>query len=63
MLFLSDGTATASKAYHDASLKNLAYGFARVLTCAEAAAELAATSTAAAGKHVDAGRSPGPPGK
>lgn len=38
VLFLSDGTATATKQLHAASLLNLGYGFARVLTCAEAAA-------------------------
>lgn len=48
VLFLSDGTATASQRMHEASLLNLSYGFARVLTCAEAAAELEA---AAAGKR------------
>jgi len=37
VLFLSDGTATASKAMHTASLTNLSYGFAHVLTCAQAA--------------------------
>lgn len=40
VLFLSDGTATASAEMHAASLLNLGYGFARLLTCAEAEAEL-----------------------
>lgn len=42
VLFLSDGTATASKRMHDASLLNLGYGFAHVMTCSEAAAAIEA---------------------
>lgn len=40
VLFLSDGTATASRKMHDATLLNLRYGFARVLSCADAAQAL-----------------------
>ena len=40
--FLSDGTATANQRMHPASLLNLGYGFAHVLTCADMAAELLA---------------------
>jgi isochorismate hydrolase len=40
--FLSDGTATANQRMHAASLLNLGYGFASVLTCADMAAELLA---------------------
>lgn len=40
VLFLSDGTATTTPEMHAASLLNLRYGFARLLTCAEAEAEL-----------------------
>ncbi|KAL4424380.1 hypothetical protein ABPG75_001681 [Micractinium tetrahymenae] len=43
VLFLSDCTATANKRMHDASLLNLGYGFAHVMTCVEAAAALQAT--------------------
>jgi isochorismate hydrolase len=35
VVFLSDGTATADEAMHRASLLNLGYGFARVMTCEE----------------------------
>ena len=35
MIFLSDGTATSSKSMHDATLKAVAYGFGKVMTCAE----------------------------
>ncbi|KAL4420862.1 hypothetical protein ABPG77_002821 [Micractinium sp. CCAP 211/92] len=42
VLFLSDGTATANKRMHDASLLNLGYGFAHIMTCSQAAAALAA---------------------
>jgi len=35
VFFLADGTATAGDDYHLATLKNLAYGFAYVLTCDE----------------------------
>ena len=48
MLFLSDGTATASQAMHEASLLNLGYGFARIHTCAQAAALVKAAAAAAA---------------
>lgn len=37
VFFLTDGTATASPAHHAASLDNLGYGFATLLTCAELA--------------------------
>jgi hypothetical protein len=40
VIFLSDGTATANKKMHDATLLNLGYGFARILSCAEASEEL-----------------------
>jgi len=33
VFFLGDGTSTVSEDYHLASLKNLAYGFATILTC------------------------------
>jgi len=33
VFFLVDGTATASAEYHLATLKNLSYGFATLLTC------------------------------
>jgi nicotinamidase-related amidase len=33
VFFLADGTATAEPGLHDASLANLAYGFATILTC------------------------------
>ena len=33
--FLSDGTATSSQSMHDATLKTVAYGFRKVMTCAE----------------------------
>jgi nicotinamidase-related amidase len=51
VLFLSDGTATASKAMHDASLLNLGYGFARIHTCAEAAQLVKAAAAAATGEE------------
>lgn len=35
VFFLADGTATAGKEYHLATLRNLAYGFAYILTCDE----------------------------
>ena len=35
VIFLSDGTATSSESMHDATLKNIAYGFGKVMTCAE----------------------------
>ena len=35
MIFLSDGTATNSKSMHDATLKAVAYGFGKVMTCAK----------------------------
>lgn len=47
VLFLSDGTATASKAMHDASLLNLGYGFARIHTCAKATALVKAAAAEA----------------
>ncbi len=36
VFFLADGTATVREEYHHATLRNLAYGFAHVLTCEEA---------------------------
>jgi isochorismate hydrolase len=33
VFFLADGTSTVDNEYHQASLKNLAYGFAILLTC------------------------------
>jgi len=33
VFFLTDGTATADRAMHEASLRNLAYGFATLLKC------------------------------
>ncbi|KAI7844727.1 hypothetical protein COHA_001814 [Chlorella ohadii] len=49
VLFLSDGTATASKAMHEASLLNLGYGFAHIIhTCSAAAAVVKAAAAAAA---------------
>jgi len=41
VFFLSDGTATAGDDYHIAALKNLAYGFAYLLTCDEMIGHLA----------------------
>ena len=35
VIFLSDGTATSSESMHDATLKNIAYGFGKVMTCAK----------------------------
>jgi isochorismate hydrolase len=35
VFFLADGTATAGNDYHLATLRNLAYGFAYILTCEE----------------------------
>ncbi|OUC40070.1 isochorismatase family protein [Trichinella nativa] len=35
VFFLSDGTATVSEEMHNASLLNISYGFATVLTCDE----------------------------
>jgi isochorismate hydrolase len=35
VFFLADGTATAGDEYHVATLKNLAFGFAYILTCDE----------------------------
>ena len=35
VIFLNDGTATSSKSMHDATLKAVAYGFGKVMTCAE----------------------------
>ncbi|MHC4932736.1 MAG: isochorismatase family protein [Planctomycetota bacterium] len=37
VFFLSDGTATAGSAMHEASLRNLEYGFATILGCEEIA--------------------------
>jgi nicotinamidase-related amidase len=37
VFFLSDGTATAGSDMHEASLRNLEYGFATLLTCEEIA--------------------------
>jgi isochorismate hydrolase len=35
VFFLADGTATVSEDFHLATLKNLAYGFATILTCGQ----------------------------
>lgn len=35
MVFLTDGTAAATQQMHDSSLSNLAYGFAKLMTCRE----------------------------
>ena len=35
VIFLSDGTATSSKSMHDATLKAVAYGFGKMMTCAK----------------------------
>ena len=35
VIFLSDGTATESKEMHDATLMNIAFGFGKVISCAE----------------------------
>jgi isochorismate hydrolase len=35
VFFLADGTATAGDVYHIATLRNLAYGFAYIVTCDE----------------------------
>ena len=35
VIFLSDGTATESKEMHDATLGNIAFGFGKVMSCAE----------------------------
>jgi isochorismate hydrolase len=43
VFFLADGTGAVSEEMHLASLLNLAYGFARVTTCAEIEARLACT--------------------
>ena len=40
VFFLTDGTATASAEMHRASLTNLAYGFATLLSCRQLAAGL-----------------------
>ena len=40
VFFLVDGTATASEAYHVATLRNLAYGFAYLKRCEEVVEEL-----------------------
>lgn len=37
VFFLTDGTATASRAMHDASLRNLEFGFATLVRCEEIA--------------------------
>ena len=44
VFFLADGTGTVNEEMHLASLLNLAYGFARITTCAEIAARLAGTA-------------------
>lgn len=52
VIFLTDGTATASQDMHAASLLNLGYGFATLLTCQEAAQLLQRQcSTADCGPH------------
>ena len=35
VLFLADGTATASREFHSSSLLNLAFGFAHIVTCSQ----------------------------
>ena len=35
VFFLSDGTSTVNKEFHSATLKNLGYGFATLLTCSQ----------------------------
>jgi isochorismate hydrolase len=37
VFFLSDGTATVGQEMHEASLRNLEYGFATLLMCEEIA--------------------------
>jgi isochorismate hydrolase len=44
VFFLADGTAAADEALHQASLKNIAYGFGRVMGVTEAMETLGATS-------------------
>ncbi len=44
VIFLADGTATASEAMHRATLLNLAFGFAHILSCRQTAAWLGAES-------------------
>lgn len=44
VFFLADGTAAADEALHHASLKNIAYGFGRVMGVSEAMETLGATS-------------------
>lgn len=41
VFFLADGTATSSPEYHCATLRNLAYGFCYLVTCAEVLQTLA----------------------
>lgn len=40
VIFLSDGTATSSAEFHQATLANIGFAFGRVLTCAELREEL-----------------------
>ena len=40
VFFLADGTATATADFHLATLKNLAYGFATLMTCEQAVSSL-----------------------
>jgi len=40
VFFLADGTSTVSEEFHLATLKNLGYGFAALLTCKQATAYL-----------------------
>jgi isochorismate hydrolase len=40
VFFLADGTATANADFHLATLKNLAYGFATLMTCDQVASSL-----------------------
>jgi len=42
VFFLADGTATVSEHYHRATLLNLSFGFAHLMTCYDAERELAA---------------------
>jgi isochorismate hydrolase len=49
VFFLADGTATASEEYQVASLRNLAYGFAYLLTCEAAVRALNGSTGGTAG--------------
>lgn len=49
VFFLADGTATEGEGYHHATLRNLAYGFAYLLTCDEAVGALGVQGAGGAG--------------